>query len=168
MPLIPIKLVNPIKSFLKDVAENNKQHLDAAKAFADAYANYASAAMAGPSTPIFTGAEKALMMTTLMGALSPQGQAMTFAMAIQNAVMAYWTAPPVMFAPAPHPGMCLVMPGAAMIGPGIAGALANLKNTYDSIANQMATIIDAATKTALVTFIVPPPIPPPPPPMPLI
>jgi hypothetical protein len=168
MPLVPVKMINPMKSFLKDITDNYKQHIDAAKAFADAYGNYAMDGMALASKPIFTGAEKALMMATIAGALSPNGQAATLASAIQNAVMAYWTAPPVMFMPAPHPGIATAMPGAASIGSAITGILSNTMNTYDSAAAQIATVLHTATITTLVVFTPPPPIPPPPPPAPVL
>jgi len=167
MPLVVVDLFNSIKSVFEDVSQNQKTSLDAAKGLAGAYNSYASTAMAGVATPIFTGAEEAIMTGTLAAVLTPMGAAATFAMALQNAILSYWLAPPVNFI-GTHPGMVTVAPGVLTLGASLTSVLSNPMNTIESAAQQMATLIDVATKTVIVTFFPPPPIPPPPPPMPIV
>jgi hypothetical protein len=81
-----------------------------------------------------------------------------------NGIMSYWMAPPVMFSGGPAIGVTTAMAGAMSIVSPLGAALSNTQNTEDAIGNQIATLLDAATKTVMVTFSAPPPPAGPPPP----
>lgn len=139
---------------------------DAANKIAAEYDKYCKNAMAAPGLPVFTGAEKTAFEGLILAALSlgENGSAQAVAQAFGDAVNAYWMLPPVPFVGGPATGMVTAIPGAMAIVAPLAAALGNTNNTEDSIALQIATQLDIATKTVLVTYTTPPPPAGPPPP----
>jgi hypothetical protein len=137
----------------------------AAKKLALEYDKYCKTAMAPPALPIFTGVEAMSLEGPLAAVFSGgTGPAPAVAQAWATGIQAYWLAPPVMFVGGPVSGVATAMPGApASIAP-ITAALTNLGNTEETFAQQLATALDIATKTVLVTFATPPPPAGPPPP----
>ena len=162
MPLVVAKLSKGLAGIFKDQLDSGA--LVASK-IAQEYDDYCKKGMAGAAFPLLTGSEKGLMEGTLAAALSSSnGTAAMVAQAFAMAIQTYWMAPPVLFAGGPVSGVVTVMPGAmSAVGP-ITAALMNLNNTEDTAANMIATALDVATKTVLVTFSTPPPPTGPPPP----
>ena len=139
---------------------------DAARGIADAYDTYCQAGLAAPGKPIFTGAEKKAFEGIILGALSlgDKGSSAKVAEAFSTALETYWMAPPVMFSGGPATGVVTAAPGAKAIIAPLTAALSNTENTEDLIAASIATQLDIATKTVLVTYSTPtPPAGPPPP-----
>lgn len=137
----------------------------AAQKIADAYDKYCKTAMASAAVPLFTGAESKVMMGIVAGALANNnGNAAAVAGAIQSGAQAYWMSPPVQFVGTPMVGMVSAMTGVAAIGPALTAALSNNNNQPATIAQMIATVLDAATKTVMVVFTAPPPPTGPPPP----
>lgn len=139
---------------------------DAANKIANEYDIYCKMALAPPGAPVFTGMEKNTFEGLIAAALATAdtGSAAMVATAFANAVQAYWLAPPVQFSGGPAIGMVTAVPGAqSIVGP-LSSALSNTQNTEDIIGQIIATQLDIATKTVLVTFTAPPPPAGPPPP----
>jgi len=137
-----------------------------AKDMAAAYDNYCKAGLAGGAVPVFTATEVKRLEGLLAGALADPkvGSAANLAMAWMNGLNSYWLAPPVQFATPPILGMVTAIAGIGAVSGGLTGVFSNTQNTEASAAQQIATILDAATKTVLVTFTAPPaPLGPPPP-----
>jgi hypothetical protein len=139
---------------------------DVARQIATEYDNYCKTAMAAPGLPVFTGAEKPAFEGLIFAALSlgENGSAQAVAQSFGDAVNAYWLLPPVPFVGGPATGVVTAVSGAMAIVAPLAAALGNTNNTEDSIALQIATQLDIATKTVLVTYTTPPPPAGPPPP----
>jgi hypothetical protein len=163
MPLVMAALATELTSVFMGKPSSGA---DAASQVAGAYDNYCKAALAPPGLPIFTGAEKNTFQVILSLAWISvdTGDANITAQAIGDAIQAYWMSPPVMFVGGPATGLVTAVPGALSVVPAIAGALANTQNTDAVIGQQLATQMDIATKTVLVTYSTPPPPAGPPPP----
>jgi len=162
MPLNVATLAKGLAGVFKDQPDNGAL---AASKIAQEYDTYCKEAMAGAALPIFTTTEKTRMEGILAGALSSSnGQAAMVAQAFSAAIQSYWLMPPVQFSGGPIMGMVTVMPGAAAVIPAITAGLSNVQNMEDSIGQIIASALDAATKTVLVTFTTPPPPAGPPPP----
>lgn len=154
MPLILPVLSGGLTRVLSQPGDNA-----AAKAseFASAYQSYAAPAMAGVLLPIFTGSEQPLFMNQLVPVFNnSQSTAVQFANAIASAVESYWFLPPVPFAGGPAVGAVTGFAGKAGL---IAQLIGILSNQYDNAAQPAADIasaLDTATKTVIVTFAPPP------------
>lgn len=152
----------------KDIADVFKSQPDsgaiAAQKIAMAYDTYCKNAMAAPGMPIFTGTEAKRFEAPIAAALSAMAGPPGVAAAFTAGFMAYWMSPPVPFVGGPAAGVVSAAPGGAAITGILSGALANIKNTEDLIADIIATALDTATKTVLVTYATPPPPAGPPPP----
>lgn len=163
MPLVSSTLAVGFANVFKSQPGSGQE---TASKLAQEYDKYCKAAMAPPGAPIFTGSEKTAFEGILAPALASAdtGNATVVAAAFGNAVQAYWMMPPVQFSGGPAIGMVTAVPGAQAIVSPIAAALINTQNTEDSIGNILATQLDIATKTVLVTYTAPPPPTGPPPP----
>jgi hypothetical protein len=152
----------------KDIADVFKSQPDsgavAAQKIAAAYDTYCKAGQALPGLPIFTGTEAKRFEAPIAAALSAMAGASGVAAAFMAGFMAYWMSPPVMFSGGPAMGVVTAAPGGAAITGVLSGALANVQNTEDLIGDMIATALDTATKTVLVTYTTPPPPAGPPPP----
>jgi hypothetical protein len=163
MPLVMATLATGLANVFKSHPSSGAE---AASKIAQEYDTYCKAAMAPPGAPIFTGAEKSTFEGLLAPALaSPDaGNANVVASAFSCALQAYWMTPPVMFSGGPATGVVTAAPGASAIISPLGAALTNTHNTEDMIGQLIATQLDLATKTVLVTFSTPPPPAGPPPP----
>lgn len=163
MPLVVATLSTQLASVFKSRPSSG---VEAAQKIADAYDAYCKTAVAAPGVPVFTGAEKMNFFGILSPALASAdaGDPNVVAQAFSDALMAYWMSPPVMFVGGPASGMVTVVSGYSAIVTPIAVALKNTSNTEDSTGMQIATQLDIATKTVLVTYTTPPPPAGPPPP----
>jgi len=146
-------------------SSDNPSGAVAAQKIASAYDKYCKTAMASAATPLFTGLEAKALEGVIAGAMANNnGAAAIVANAIQLGVQSYWTAPPVQFVGTPMIGMVSAMLGVAAIGPALTEALSNNNNQPATIAQSIAEVLDAATKTVMVVFTAPPPPAGPPPP----
>lgn len=137
-----------------------------AQKMAAAYDNYCKAGIAGGIPPLFTGAEVKRLEGILLGAIaSPVGGGPPVIAAAWSAgIQSYWLTPPVPFLAPPIAGVTTAMPGAGAAIAVLSAGFLNVLNTEATIAQIMATALDIATRTVLVTFATPPPPAGPPPP----
>ncbi len=167
MPLVVSTLASDLEAVFAS------QPLDAAtsaKKMAMAYDSYCKAGMAGIACPVFTGSEAPALESVLLGAISSPaaGGPPVIAAAWAAGIQAYWLSPPVVFTAPPILGTATAMLGAATVIPGLTAVFLNIANTSSTCAQTMAAVLDAATKTVLVTFTTPPPPAGPPPPAPVV
>jgi len=161
MPLDKSGLASELEAIFKDQLSSPAI---VAQKMATAYDNYCQKGLAGGAKPILVG-KKALEGTLAAAIASPAtGAPPTLAGAWSAGIQAYWLAPPVVFATPPISGLATTMPGAGAVVAALTAAFVNVANTEASIAQIMATTLDIATKTVLVTFTTPPPPAGPPPP----
>jgi len=139
----------------------------AAKKISIEYDKYCKAGMAPPGLPVFTGTEAFRMEHILSGVLSmPGGNPASVGAAFVAGIQAYWLTPPVPFVAGVVAGMTTAMPGAGAVAGIVSGALANPGNTASTIAGIIGGALDMATRTLLITYVMPvPPAGPPPPAM---
>jgi len=160
MPLDMSSLARGLAAIFKSWPSNGTE---AASKIAEEYDKYCRKGKAPPGSPVFTGAEKPALASVLAGAIgAPGGSAAAAAAAFSSGIQAYWLSPPVPFVGGAASGVSSAMPGAAaIIGP-LTGALSNLANSEEAIGQQIASQLDAATRTVLVIFATPTSGPPPP------
>lgn len=128
-----------------------------ASEWASAYHTYGLTAMAGVLLPIFTGSE----MGSFLGRISPvfnnpNSTSVQFANALAGAVESFWFLPPVPFSAGPVAGLVTGFPGKAGL---VAQLVSILSNQYEQAAQpaqDIATALDVATRTVIVTFAPPP------------
>lgn len=162
MPVVMANLASGLANVFRSQPSSGAE---AAQKITAEYDLYCKPAMAAPGLPIFTGAGKSAMEGLLAGALSSNmGAAAAVAAAFSAGIQAYWLSPPVTFVGGPATGVVTAMPGAASVIAPLTAAFLNLANTEDTIAQAIASALDAATKTVLVTYSTPPPPSGPPPP----
>lgn len=153
MALIQPVLVGRLTQVLSQPGDNA-----AAKAqeWGAAYQTYAAPAQAGALLPVFTGSEQPLFVAQILPVFSnPQSTSVQFANALASAVESFWFLPPVPFAGA---GVGAVT---GFLGKGIliAQLVQVLGNQYQQAAQpaqQIASALDVATRTVIVTFAPPP------------
>lgn len=161
MPLVPTILQNEFLRVFKSTKNNTADSV--ARDLAGAYESYAQWASAGGiAFPAFTGLERLKLEKTLLAVMSfpKTSTSVATATALANGVMAFWQAPPVIFGPA-TPGVVTMAAGVApaILAPAIP-LLSNPSNPTELVALSLATIVDAATRTVLVTLTLPPPASP--------
>lgn len=131
----------------------------AAKAaeWASAYNSYALPAMAGVLLPTFLGIEQAAFLSSILPAFNNQnGTPAQFANALASAVEAFWLLPPVLFAGPLVAGVVTGFPGKPILIAQLIGVFSTQYQDAASPAQQIATALDIATKTVIVTFAPPP------------
>lgn len=131
----------------------------AAKAaeWASAYQSYALPAMAGVLLPTFLGVEQAAFLGNISPVFNnPNGTVAQFANALASAVEAFWLLPPVLFAGPAVAGAVTAFPGKAALIAQLIGILNNQYQDAGTPAQQIATALDVATRTVIVTFAPPP------------
>ena len=154
MALLQPVLAGRLTSILSQPGDNA-----AAKAaeWASAYQTYAAPAMAGVLLPIFTGSEMPLFLGQISPVFNnPNGTAVQFANALASAVETFWFLPPVPFAGGAFAGAVSGFPGKPAL---VAQLVAVLSNQYDNAAQpaqDIATALDVATRTVIVSFGPPP------------
>lgn len=152
-----------LKSDLAELAGGVETAADAAGAWADAYASYASDAFAAPLTIVPAGVEagRATLRTALLGVFSNLSPGRTSAQAaeeLQAALTAFWYLPPQTFAGSGTGLITLVPPTlSALLQTVFAANMALVgesgqKQAVDSI----ASAIDAWTRTIVATVTIPP------------
>lgn len=131
----------------------------AAKAaeWASAYNAYALPAMAGVLLPTFVGVEQAAFLGNIAPVFNnPNGTVAQFANALASAVEAFWLLPPVLFAGPAVAGAVTAFPGKGALVAQLIGILSNQYQDVGTPAQQIATALDTATRTVIVTFAPPP------------
>ena len=160
MPLVPAQLIQGLLAVFKSQPSDT---MVAAQQIAMAYDAYCKTAVAPPGLPILTGFEAQVMAQVLAGGLSA-GAAPAVASAFGNGINSYWLTPPVIFVGGPAAGVATAVGGLGVLISGLTSVFANTNNTNESAATQIGTLMDAATKTVVVTYATPPPPAGPPPP----
>jgi hypothetical protein len=153
-------LASGLEAIFKEQPSSGAQ---AASKIASKYDAYCKGGQAGPGLPLITPAAKKALEGHLAAAMAvPAGDAVAVASAFSTGIMAYWMTPPVPCVGGAASGVVTAMPGAgAVVGP-LTAAFKNTKNSETAIANQIASALDVATRTVLVTYATPTPTPPPP------
>lgn len=125
----------------------------AAREFVSAYQSYAAAGQAAGFPLATPGPGAAAMSAPLIAAYSmPLGTPPVVAQAVVAAVVAYWSG--AVFAGG---GIAAPPVAAPALLSGVSGLLAAGNNPAEVYAAQMATLLDACTRSVLVTFPGPPP-----------
>jgi hypothetical protein len=128
-----------------------------ASEWASAYQTYALPAMAGVLLPAFLGIEQDAFLATIAPIFNnPNGTVAQFANALANAVEAFWLLPPVLFAGPAVAGAVTSFPGKGALVAQLTGILSNQYQDAGTPARQIATALDTATRTVIVTFAPPP------------
>ena len=154
MALVQSVLAGRLTSILSQPGDNA-----AAKAaeWASAYQLYAAPAMAGVLLPVFTGSEQPLFMAKILPVFNnPQSTAIQFANALASAVETFWFLPPVPFQLLPVAGAVTGFPGKPALVAQLVGIFGNQYQQAVKPAQEIATALDVATKTVVVTFAPPP------------
>lgn len=124
---------------------------------ASAYQTYALSAMAGVLLPVFTGTEMSMFLSKILPAFNnSNGTSVQFANALASAVETFWFLPPVPFALLPVSGAVTSFPGKAVLVSQLIGILSNQYKQAVQPAQDIATALDTATRTVIVTFAPPP------------
>lgn len=132
-----------------------------ARKWAEIYDSYAQAALtANGGKFLFTGSEKSKLEGLLLPAVMlPMGVPATLAAAWVAGLTAYWGGPPVTTTPAPIPVAPFTVPGISAPPIGAPALLAGLtalyltpSSTESVFAQSHAQLLDACTRTVLVTF----------------
>jgi len=128
---------------------------EAANKIASIYESYASLGMAGGAFPLIApGPGRAAMATPLAAAFSIKpGVPATVAQALGAMVVAYWSG--ATFA-TPAPGVAAPPVAVPALIAGVTALLAVPNNPAPVFASQLALLLDACTRTVLVTFALPP------------
>lgn len=127
-----------------------------AKKMAEIYARYASQGAFGASLPQFTGAEKAVLASTLavvFASAAPNPAA--FGTAWSTGLTTFWLAPPIIVAGA-QAGVVTAIPGAAAVVAALSALVAVPSNTAAAAAAQLSSALHAATMTCIATVAPPP------------
>jgi hypothetical protein len=130
----------------------------AAEMMASIYDSYAQTAMAGPALPIFPGTGKLALQNLLLPAIATPLVSVPplLAAAWGAGLLAYWNAPPVPFVGPAVAGAVAVAAGVSLCIPLLTACYVNPANTAQSAAAQMASALDAATRTVIVAIVPPP------------
>lgn len=153
MALNPAGLNSSFQRIAKNPGEDKN---DIADRWSKAYDDYAKTAQAGALLPQFTGTEVVRLRGIILTAISaPVPVPAVFANAWATGIASYWLTPPVPFAGA-GTGTPTAFPGQATLPPALISILSAPKPESISTPAAMATAIDVATRTIIVTFAPPP------------
>jgi hypothetical protein len=153
MPVVGANLAADLLPILKDLRDDPAT---VAQDWADAYGKYAKSAIAGPALPQFTGGEPSVMSKPIASAMgAPSNNSSAFAAALASGMEAFWLAPPVVFTPPGGAGAVTSFPGKPALIAGLTSALSS-PQPEEAAAQAIASQLDVATKTVLVTYTIPP------------
>lgn len=131
-----------------------------AKNWANAYAGYATEAQscqAVPPVPAAIQAAQATLQATLAAAFAAGIDPVSTATGMASAFTAFWLAPPVLFSGV-TPGVVTAVGGAAVLATALVASWTEntlTKASASAAASTMATILDAFTRTVVVTHAPP-------------
>lgn len=152
-------LVQPILAarLVQILGQPSDQAVVKAQELALAYNTYAIPAMAATLLPIFVGAEQAMFLTKIIPVFNnPNSTAVQMANAIAGAVEAFWLLPPVLFSAGPLAGAVTSFPGKPILISTLVGIFSSTYPSHVAVAQSIATALDVATKTVIVTYAPPP------------
>lgn len=151
MALVTATLTASLLSALRNPA---RRTIVAARRLADGYADYALSAHAGLGLPVFTGLEGEAMAQVFYPVFSrPRtGSAYTFAQVWVEALLRFWTLPPVVFTAGLDIGVPAPIPGADATLTAALVSLAAMPNPAEVAAVKLSSAIDLYTRSFLVTY----------------
>ena len=153
MPMVSRQLAAALLQIMKALERDEAKN---ARKWADAYADYAKPALAGPAIPQFTGTEAAKIAQFLQVTMkTPSPTSSNFALALANGVEAFWLLPPVVFTPPGGAGAVTAFPGKPALIAGLTAAL-SAPQPEASAAEAIAAQLDVASRTVTVTYTIPP------------
>lgn len=125
----------------------------AARSFVDAYVSYAAGAQAGVALPLFTGTEGSKMSSVLIPVFSNvNGNPASVASAWTQAIIGFWTLPPVTFSSISDAGVPIPGPTVSALT-GCLTSLLSAPHTEVEASVLFASCLDAATRGFLVTLV---------------
>ena len=134
--------------------------LTSAKNWANAYAGYAAEAQSCQAVlpvPVAVKAATATLQSALAGAFAGGVDPVSTASAMASAFTAFWFLPPMAFQGV-TPGVVTVVSGTGILATGLVASWAQSTATQasaDAAASTMATLLDAFTRTVVVTHAPP-------------
>lgn len=137
------------------LARPSNTALEAAGKQAAAYGRYATGALAGVVPWVPTGTEEARLQGALLVGMVPGGNPALLAASWAQGLAAFWLLPPAIFGP----GVATAFGGAPLVVGGLTPLFSNPLNPASISALTMASILDAATRTVIVTLPVVGPVP---------
>ena len=117
------------------------------------YGIYAQGAQAGVALPVLTGTEAARFGQVLSAALNLMASPPTVAQAFADALQAFWLTPPVIFTDGINAGPVPAILGIPALISALTSTFAALTNTEAIAAQQIASALDAATRSIIVTLV---------------
>ncbi len=150
-----------LKQGLVQVMKNPaRDYVTAAQQWAQAYGSYASAAQSplGVATPASIQAAQQVLQAALVPVFATSRVLPQTCAQMAQAFTAFWMTPPIVFVGTP-PGAVTVVPGAAALPAALASAFGvnfASRAQVDQAAQQLATALDAFTRTVIVTHLVVP------------
>lgn len=154
MPLISATLSSSLTTILGAPSVSGAEK---AQQIGSAYQAYALTATAGVLLPIFIGIEGRAMASRLTPVLSStHPTAHSFANALASGVEAFWLLPPVPFTGGVAAGLVTAFVGKSALAAAVTGIMARPTPRHEPVAIQLASALDAATRTVMVTFAPPP------------
>ena len=157
MALLPSALQAPLLALFSQKPTPSAQESSAK--MAQAYYNYALAAMAPAGSVVISPSAETLLQQTLYAAMAVPlvGLPITMATAWGLGVAAFWLLPPVVVAVPPAAGaVTQSATAAALITPALTALFLNPLNTPQITASGMSTILHAGTITVMATVAPPP------------
>lgn len=150
-------IVNSLSSRLIQIFGNPSDNaVQKAQEISNAYHLYASTAQAGPLLPVFTGTESQKFLSKILPIFTnTHGNSSQFSNALAGAVEAFWLIPPVIFSGA-GAGVVTSFTGKGLLISTLNSIFSSTYDKHEMVAVQIATAIDIATKTILVTYAPPP------------
>ena len=126
-----------------------------AKAMADAYTAYASAAQAGAALPVFLGTEGQGFALALSQVVAASGNPASYGQTLGNAITAFWTASPapVLFTDGVNSGVAPPPAGIAALISAVTAATSNPRTTKEAAAKAIAQALDLATRTIIIPLV---------------
>lgn len=157
MPLNPALLQSAF--YRLSTTEKPGSPMEAAQKIASAYEQYASTALAGPGLLVAPGPGRAVMEQPLAAAFSVlPGLPPVVAAGYAAMVTSFWAA--ASFVSPAGPGIAAPPAGVGALIPALTAFFSVPGNPVELYSLQVATVLDACTRTVLVTYVLPPPAPP--------
>lgn len=154
MPLIPAGLA---ASLMRVLGTPSMVGAEKAQEWGRAYQNYALTATAGVLLPVYLGIESQAMAARMSSVMGIQHSSpYDFASVLASGVEAFWLLPPVLFTGGVAVGAVTSFPGKLALVSAVVGVLTGPKSRHEPVAIRLANVIDAATRTVIVTFAPPP------------
>ncbi len=152
MALVPATMVSGFTALFQGGALGA---VAGANQMASIYASYAMTGMFGTSLPVFTGAEKGVLASTLAAVFAlPAPNPGAFASAWISGLTTFWLSPPIVVTGAQTGVVTAIVP--ASLTAALGALVATPMNTAAVAAARLAAALHTATLTCMATVAPPP------------